>query len=130
MSQRPTRCTEFWYSNRMIVIKVEDTILRVHVDVLARHSEVFRDLLALPQPADAESIDGTPVVRIEGTSVEDMRLLLGYMYNSAECVASCFARHRQTHERAGTDRRCPTILASRGSCDCPTSTSSPTSGST
>lgn len=45
--QPPTRREEFWFSNRMIVVKAEDTLFQVHADALTRHSEVFRDLLVL-----------------------------------------------------------------------------------
>lgn len=57
---------------------------QVHTDVLTRQSEVFRDLLSLPQPADSETVDGSPLVRIEGTTAENMRLFLACLHDCTE----------------------------------------------
>ncbi|KAL0952535.1 hypothetical protein HGRIS_006794 [Hohenbuehelia grisea] len=40
------------------------TFFRVHRSILAKHSPVFRDMLAFPTPQDVERYDGVPHVRL------------------------------------------------------------------
>ena len=48
-----------------IMIRSSDQVnLRVHKSVLAMSSPFFKDLLSLPQPPDAEFIDGLPVIAL------------------------------------------------------------------
>lgn len=114
-----------WASDdKTIVIKAEEVQFQVHTDVLVRCSEVFRDLLTLPQPADAESIEGSPVVRIEGTSAEDMQLLIACISGSTECVALSPLHqpvHTHTDPAVATARCSQTTPASRSCCGIPQS---------
>ena len=46
-----------------IIVRSSDQVkFRVHKSVLAMSSPFFKDLLSLPQPPDAEIVDGLPVV--------------------------------------------------------------------
>ena len=56
--------------------------LYAHKLVLSRVSIFFRDMFTLPQPPDAESLDGCPVVRVSD-SVDDLQDMLAALYNSA-----------------------------------------------
>jgi hypothetical protein len=48
-----------------IIIRSSDQVkFRVHKSVLAMSSPFFKDLLSLPQPPDAENVDGLPVVAL------------------------------------------------------------------
>lgn len=49
-----------------------------------QQSELFRDLLTLPQPNDAETIDGCHVVWLEGMSAREVRLFLICLHNTTE----------------------------------------------
>lgn len=44
------RDNEFWYDDGTIVLVADNTEFRVYRGPLAKHSPVFRDMLALPQP--------------------------------------------------------------------------------
>jgi hypothetical protein len=48
-----------------IIVRSSDKVnFRVHKSVLAMSSPFFKDLLSLPQPPDAEVVDGLPVVAL------------------------------------------------------------------
>jgi hypothetical protein len=52
-----------------LIIRSSDLVnFRVHKPVLAMASQVFKDLLSLPQPSDGESVDGLPVVQLSEDS--------------------------------------------------------------
>ena len=73
---------DIWHEDGDVVIVCERTAFRVHLDVLASHSAVFRDMAALPQPAgeQCERYDGCPVIRLQD-AVADMRHFLKAIYN-------------------------------------------------
>lgn len=54
---------------------------RVHTDILMRHSEVFRDMFSLPQSPNAEIMDGSPIVRLEGMSGDDIQIFLSCLHD-------------------------------------------------
>ena len=52
-------------SDGNLILRSSDLVdFRVHKPVLAMASPFFKDLLSLPQPSDAESVGGIPVVRL------------------------------------------------------------------
>ncbi|CAL1717213.1 unnamed protein product [Somion occarium] len=71
---------DFWFDDGNIVILAEDTVFRLHRGVLARHSEVFRDMFGLAQPLNEHLIDELPVVEVLDTS-EDFTILLSVLYD-------------------------------------------------
>ncbi|KAJ7753392.1 hypothetical protein DFH07DRAFT_513347 [Mycena maculata] len=66
----PTRVESLWFSDGSLVLQAENSLFRVSGAVLAARSPVFKDMLAFPQPADAETIDGCPVVRLPDSATE------------------------------------------------------------
>ncbi|KZT03483.1 uncharacterized protein LAESUDRAFT_616689, partial [Laetiporus sulphureus 93-53] len=71
------RDEEYWYLDGSIVLVAENHAFRVYHGWPAQHSEVFLEILHLPQPAVAESIDGCPVVHLPDRR-NDIRHLLYY----------------------------------------------------
>ncbi|KAF7299305.1 BTB domain-containing protein [Mycena indigotica] len=65
------RAEGLWWEDCGLVIQAENTVYRVSRDFLAGQSPVFRDMLLLPIPSDAETLEGCPLVRIPDTA-EDM----------------------------------------------------------
>lgn len=81
---QPTRSSEYWFSDGSIILQAEYTMFRVHLSVLARHSEVFKDISSVPQPTgdplqDAV-IDGCPVIPVSD-SARDIEALLSLLYD-------------------------------------------------
>lgn len=74
---------EMSFEDGNIMIVAETTTYRVHRSVLSRKSALFKDLLSLPQPDTAETLDGLPVVRLLDRA-EDITMLLDAIYNSAK----------------------------------------------
>ncbi|KAH9849256.1 hypothetical protein C2E23DRAFT_396105 [Lenzites betulinus] len=92
------RDPEFWLDDGNIVVVVQDVVaFRVHKSVLARRSQVFSGLFAVPQPPDeanVETMDGHAVVRVHD-SLHDFKHLLralydgSYTYVAASQLRSC-----------------------------------------
>ncbi|KAF7297655.1 BTB domain-containing protein [Mycena kentingensis (nom. inval.)] len=60
----PVKAEGLWWEDCGLVIQAENTVYRVSRDQLASHSPVFRDMLLLPPPQDAETFEGCPLVRL------------------------------------------------------------------
>ncbi|EPS99251.1 hypothetical protein FOMPIDRAFT_1079837, partial [Fomitopsis schrenkii] len=71
----------FWFSDGDIVLEVEQHRFRVHGAHL-QCSEIFSDMLAMPQPPDAEKVDGCPLVRLVDTA-QDWQVALKWIYDPA-----------------------------------------------
>ncbi|EPT05746.1 hypothetical protein FOMPIDRAFT_31857, partial [Fomitopsis schrenkii] len=70
---------DVWFSDGNIDIVAEGTSFRVHRGILSVHSELFRDMLSMPQPGGPESVS-CPVIEVSDSS-SDMRHLLLAIYN-------------------------------------------------
>ncbi|KAF9527872.1 hypothetical protein CPB83DRAFT_855338 [Crepidotus variabilis] len=57
--------SDFWFTDGNIVIIAGSAAFKVHRGQLERHSEVFSDLFAIPQPQDVESIEGCAFVELQ-----------------------------------------------------------------
>ncbi|KAJ7755276.1 hypothetical protein B0H14DRAFT_2404874 [Mycena olivaceomarginata] len=57
-----TRAQDLWFQDCSLIIQAEDTIFRVSGVILAVQSTVFQDMLSLPTPGDADTMDGCPFV--------------------------------------------------------------------
>lgn len=44
------RHSDLWFYDGSLVCRAENTLFRVHMSLLARHSVCFEDMLAIPQP--------------------------------------------------------------------------------
>ena len=71
---------EFYFSDGSVVIILENTALRVHQSVLARHSEVFSGMWDVPQPSTRETYDGCPSVFLSD-SLEDFVDVIRVLYD-------------------------------------------------
>ncbi|KAJ7765622.1 hypothetical protein B0H16DRAFT_1523676 [Mycena metata] len=65
-----TRVDELWFFDGGLVVQAEQSLYRVSGGILAARSPVFKDMLSLTQPPDAETIDGCPVVRLPDRAVD------------------------------------------------------------
>jgi hypothetical protein len=75
--------SEYWFEDGNIVLQAEDTLFRVHRSILSRHSQIFKDIFAMPQAPsqENESIEGCPVVHLSDTA-EDMGNIISLIYDS------------------------------------------------
>jgi hypothetical protein len=77
-----TRAQDLWFQDCGLIIQAEDTIFRVSGTILAVQSTVFRDMLSLPIPEAADTIDGCPFVLLPD-SAEDTGNFLARCSESA-----------------------------------------------
>ncbi|KAM5537262.1 hypothetical protein V8D89_008992 [Ganoderma adspersum] len=54
-AQSPEKDEEFWYDDGTIILVTDNIKFRVYRGPLVKHSPVFRDMLALPQPPASQS---------------------------------------------------------------------------
>ncbi len=79
------RSTEFWFDDGNVVLQAGDTLFRVHRSILARHSVIMQDCLECPQPADAPSIDGCPLIHLADLA-KDIDNMCTLLYGIYQCV--------------------------------------------
>ncbi|KAJ7061518.1 hypothetical protein C8F01DRAFT_1137654 [Mycena amicta] len=58
----PVRAESLWFTDGNIVLQAGNTQFKVFHGILSARSIIFHDMLALPQPDDAEVIEGCPLV--------------------------------------------------------------------
>ncbi|KAJ7821691.1 hypothetical protein B0H14DRAFT_2599062 [Mycena olivaceomarginata] len=63
-----THAQDLWFQDCGLIIQAENTIFRVSGAILAVQSTVFRDMLSLPTPGDADTMDGCPFVLLPDTA--------------------------------------------------------------
>ncbi|KAK7036043.1 BTB domain-containing protein, partial [Favolaschia claudopus] len=63
-SREPHRLEDLWFDDGNLVIQAQSTLYRVYRGFLSSRSTVFEDMLAFPQPPDAELVEGCPLVRL------------------------------------------------------------------
>lgn len=74
---------DLWFDDGSVVLHVEDTQFRVHRTMLSKHSVIFRDMFAVPQPPasdEEEMVEGCPVVLLPD-SAQDWTIVLKVLYN-------------------------------------------------
>lgn len=87
---------DFWFADGSVVIIAEGVGFRVHMSLLSRHSPVFRDIFAIPQPAPGPgnesdgggSHQGVLIVHVSDRA-HDMRCLLHAIYDGRRCAPVC-----------------------------------------
>nr|GAT55222.1 predicted protein [Mycena chlorophos] len=72
-SSTPLKAEGLYWQDCGLVLQAEDTVYRLSRDFLASHSPVFRDMLLIPTPADAETFDGCPLVRLTDSAKDITR---------------------------------------------------------
>ncbi|KAF7359024.1 hypothetical protein MSAN_01243100 [Mycena sanguinolenta] len=78
----PMHVVELWFSDGSLVVQAEKSLFRVSGAVLAARSSVFNDMLGIAQPADTETIDGCPMVRLPD-SAEDVTCFFRAIFDSS-----------------------------------------------
>ncbi|KAI0085764.1 hypothetical protein BDY19DRAFT_908759 [Irpex rosettiformis] len=70
-----------WHNDGDIVLVCDDTSFRVHLDVLAAQSDIFRHMAEMPRPRQeyCETYQGCPVIHLQDTP-EDMKCFLEAIY--------------------------------------------------
>ncbi|KAJ7061507.1 hypothetical protein C8F01DRAFT_1137618 [Mycena amicta] len=66
----PRRIEDLWFEDGNMVLQAGSAQYKVYRGTLSRQSPVFEDMLAFPQPPDAELLDGFPVVHLHDPEVE------------------------------------------------------------
>jgi len=79
--------SEYWLDDGNIVLQAENVQFRVHRSVLARHSNIFKDMFGMPQPLQPEGpmVDGFPVVYLSDAA-DDVKTMLGIFYDNYKYV--------------------------------------------
>ncbi|KAF8989950.1 hypothetical protein BDQ17DRAFT_1256360, partial [Cyathus striatus] len=72
--------SKFWFSDGSFVLRIENTLFRVHRSILCVNSEVFTGMLEIPQPEDIENVDGCPYVELQD-SLQDFEAFMMVLYN-------------------------------------------------
>ncbi|TCD60222.1 hypothetical protein EIP91_010530 [Steccherinum ochraceum] len=85
-SSKPTEPTnysrgEVWLDDGNVVLVAEGTAFRVLRSILCSNSDVFRDMFTIPQPTDAETWEGCPVVQLQDSKV-DLVYVLRALFDS------------------------------------------------
>ncbi|TFK89062.1 hypothetical protein K466DRAFT_519692 [Polyporus arcularius HHB13444] len=73
---------EFWFDDGNLIIVAQDVEFRIYRGPLVKHSPVFRDMLTLPQPADARDLS-CAVVHISEHPISFKHLLREFMTGNA-----------------------------------------------
>jgi hypothetical protein len=96
---RLERHSDLWFDDGSVICQAENTLFKVHMSQLARHSVCFRDMFSLPQPVPTccsssdlsyactggpQPSHKTPVIQLHDTA-EDVGNLLTALYDGP-CV--------------------------------------------
>lgn len=85
LPSQPVR-SELWFEDGTIVLEAEATQFRVYRGILAANSAIFRDMFGLCQPAEEDTVDGCPIVRLHD-SAKDLRCALDILHDSSQRYA-------------------------------------------
>ncbi|KAF8143254.1 hypothetical protein K438DRAFT_1633956 [Mycena galopus ATCC 62051] len=69
-----------WFKDGTLVIQAGTSSFRVYGGILADRSPVFHDMLGFPQPEDAPTVEGCPVVRLSDAE-NDVRSFLKALFD-------------------------------------------------
>ncbi|KAF7323497.1 ABC transporter protein [Mycena chlorophos] len=70
-----TRSSDLWFSDGNIVLQAGNTQFKVFQGILAVRSPIFRDMLAMPQAADVELVEGCPLVHMPDEEADAVAFL-------------------------------------------------------
>lgn len=71
-----------WFEDGNVILITEDRVgFKVHKSVLSLHSDLFKDLFKLPQPAESDRVDDCSVVHLQDAS-SGMAPFLSLFYNN------------------------------------------------
>ncbi|KAJ7184445.1 hypothetical protein C8R46DRAFT_1064092 [Mycena filopes] len=66
----PKRVIDLWFEDGNVVIQAEDYQFCLFKSFLTTRSPIFNDTFSIPQPEDAERINGCPVLRIHDSATD------------------------------------------------------------
>ncbi|KAJ7759887.1 hypothetical protein B0H16DRAFT_1720103 [Mycena metata] len=76
-----THAEGLWFEDCGLIIQAETTLFRISRDFLAMRSPVFADMLSMPTPVDAETMDGCPFVRFPDAAQDVTYFLKALLYS-------------------------------------------------
>ena len=88
-SGEPQKDPELWFEDGSVVMIAGNMAFLIHTSILSRHSEIFRNMFGVPQPAvpaPSDVFNGRPVVHVSD-SAHDFKQLLCMLYDGVQCVA-------------------------------------------
>ncbi|KAJ6512367.1 hypothetical protein DFH09DRAFT_260787 [Mycena vulgaris] len=88
------RCPDLWFSDCGLIMRAGSTLFRLSSEMLAARSPVFASMLSFPQPADAETYDGCPVLHLQDCPMNlrvFLRALFDYDFFKPHPVRTDFA---------------------------------------
>ena len=74
--------SEPWFQDGNIILEAGLTQFKVYRGILALNSDIFRDMFAVSQPVEQESVDGCPIVHLSD-SPDDVRYVLNALCNAS-----------------------------------------------
>lgn len=77
------RHSDLWFDDGSIILRADDTLFKVHISQLARHSAFFKDMFSLPQP-DQGCVHPDLPIQMKGT--ENLPVI--YLHDKAEDVGN------------------------------------------
>ena len=85
---RLQRHLDLWFEDGSVVCRAENTLFCVHMSVLERHSEFFKDMFTIPQPSGGQGQSDSLV--IEGSIMRHSPQLIPVitLFDRAEDVAN------------------------------------------
>ncbi|KAI0342599.1 hypothetical protein BDW22DRAFT_1357039 [Trametopsis cervina] len=87
-----------WYlADGNIILLAENMLFRGYRGLLAMHSPLFRDMFSMPQPGDAETFEGCPVVRLQDSAFH-IEWLFSALYAGPVC--SLYVRGQELSTRS------------------------------
>ena len=92
------RSALFWFDDGNVVLQAEATRFRVHRSVLSHHSSVMKDCFQCPQPEDAPTVEGCPLVHLQD-SAKDIGNMCSLLYGMYQCVRFARSSSFQAHPR-------------------------------
>lgn len=67
--------SDFWFKDGNVILMAGNVAFKVHRGNLERHSEIFRDMLSIPQPPDAETFEDCPLIELHDSPMDLWHLL-------------------------------------------------------
>lgn len=83
------KCHEdLFFKDGNVILVAEGICFRVHRGQLTRHSDVFRGMMDLPQPVNAVSMDGCPIIELHDRA-QELAHMLKALYDGLWVHAEC-----------------------------------------
>lgn len=93
----PKRVIDLWFEDGNVVIQAEDYQFCLFKSFLTTRSPIFQDTFSIPQPEDAERINGCPVVRIYD-SATDAAHFFKAIFDTEYVAQIIFVLHLTKHD--------------------------------